>query len=141
MVFVVVVIGYIVFQNSGRIFLILLSQHRLANLFQPASTVSSSNGKPPHYKDGSFIGSATDAFYGTIQVKAIIQNGKIADLQFLQHPDTALRSIAINEIAMPNLKQEAIQAQNASVAIITGATDTSHAFIQSLQSALDQAKS
>lgn len=28
------------------------------------------------YKDGSYVGDPTDAYYGTIQVRAIIQNGK-----------------------------------------------------------------
>ena len=42
---------------------------------------------------------------------------------------------------MPNLKQEAITAQNAQVDIVSGATDTSNAFMQSLSSALSQAKS
>jgi uncharacterized protein with FMN-binding domain len=42
---------------------------------------------------------------------------------------------------MPYLKQEAIAAQSANVNIISGATDSSYAFRQSLASALAQAKS
>lgn len=128
-------------QNSGKMFLIMLSQHKLANPFQLTSSATASNGKPPVYKDGTYVGPVVDAFYGNIQVKAIILQGKISDVQFLQHPQDALRSVAINAIAMPNLKQEAIQTQNATVDIVSGATDTSQAFIQSLQSALNQAKS
>lgn len=41
---------------------------------------------------------------------------------------------------MPNLRQEAIQAQSADVNIVSGATDSSNAFIQSLSSAFSQAK-
>jgi uncharacterized protein with FMN-binding domain len=133
-------VGYVLVQNGGRIFLVMLSQHRLTNPFQTTST-STANGTPPSYKSGIFTGSVVNAFYGNIQVQATITNGKISDVQFLQHPSDAMRSVAINEIAMPNLKQEAIQAQSASVAIVTGATDTSNAFIQSLQSALNLAKS
>jgi uncharacterized protein with FMN-binding domain len=40
---------------------------------------------------------------------------------------------------MPYLEQEAIQAQSAKVQLISGATFTSQAFIQSLNSALSQA--
>ena len=47
--------------------------------------------------------------------------------------------MAINQQAMPILTQEAIQAQRAEVDIVTGATDTSEAFIQSLGAALAQA--
>ena len=40
---------------------------------------------------------------------------------------------------MPELIQEAIQSQSAEVDIVSGATDTSFAFIQSLDFALQQA--
>ena len=139
-VIALVFVGYIIVQNGGKLFLVMLSQHRLANPFQ-TTTATVANGTPPPYKNGTFTGSVENAFYGNIQVQATISNGKISDVQFLQHPSDAMRSVAINGIAMPNLKQEAIQAQIASVAIVTGATDTSNAFIQSLQSALNQAKS
>jgi uncharacterized protein with FMN-binding domain len=138
---VIIFLGYIFIQNGGRIFLIALSQHRLANPFQFIAGTSASGATPPTYKEGTYTGSVTDAFYGNVQVQVVIQNGKISDVQFLQHPSDALRSVAINDIAMPNLKQEAIQTQSASVNVVTGATDTSNAFMQSLQSALNQAKS
>ncbi len=92
------------------------------------------------YTDGAYTGSAADAYYGMVQVKAVIQNGKIADVQFLQYPNTHSTSVYINSQAMPYLKQEAIQAQSANVNIVSGATDTSMAFQQSLASALAQAK-
>ncbi|HUC87222.1 MAG TPA: FMN-binding protein [Candidatus Saccharimonadales bacterium] len=93
------------------------------------------------YKDGQYIGSAANAVYGNIQVKAIIQGGKITDVQFLQYPDDRPNSISINQQAMPVLRQEAIQAQSAQVDIVSGATDSSEAFVQSLSAALAQAHS
>ncbi|HEX3096025.1 MAG TPA: hypothetical protein VHQ20_02810, partial [Patescibacteria group bacterium] len=36
------------------------------------------------YKDGTYTGSVADAYYGNIQVKAIISGGKITDVIFLQ---------------------------------------------------------
>jgi len=92
------------------------------------------------YKDGSYTGSVDDAQWGFVQVKAIIQNGKITDVQFLQYPNDRNRSIEINNYADPQLTSEAIQAQSANVDVITGATDSSDAFIQSLTDALSQAK-
>lgn len=91
------------------------------------------------YKDGEYTGTVADAFYGNIQVKAIISGGKITDVQFLQYPNDRSTSIMINTQAMPMLKQEAITAQSANVDIVSGATDSSNAFIQSLGSALSQA--
>lgn len=92
------------------------------------------------YKDGSYTGSAADAYYGTVQVKAVIQGGKISDVQFLQYPNSRSNSIFINNQAMPLLTQEAIQAQSANVSGVSGATFTSEAFIQSLTVALASAK-
>jgi len=93
------------------------------------------------YKDGRYTGSAADAYYGFIQVLAVISGGKLTDVQFLQYPNDRSNSVAINSQAMPYLKQEALQAQGANVNIVSGATDSSQAFIQSLSSALDKAKS
>ncbi len=92
------------------------------------------------YRDGSYTGSVDDAQWGFVQVKAIITNGKITDVQFLQYPNDRSRSIYINSIADPQLTSEAIQAQSANVDIVTGATDSSYAFIQSLTDALSQAR-
>jgi uncharacterized protein with FMN-binding domain len=92
------------------------------------------------YKNGSYTGSVADAHWGYIQVQAIIQNGKITDVQFVQYPNDRNRSIEINQYADPQLTSEAVQAQSANVDVITGATDSSEAFIQSLTDALSQAK-
>ena len=92
------------------------------------------------YKDGTFTGDAADAFYGLIQVQATIANGRITDVKFLQAPNDRSTSIMINSQADPMLATEAIQAQSAQVDVVSGATDSSQAFVQSMQSALDKAK-
>ena len=103
-------------------------------------TTGSTNVPGAVYKDGSYTGAPADAQWGLIQVKAIIQHGKITDVQFLQYPNERNRSVEINSFADPQLTSEAIQAQSANVDIVTGATDSSQAFIQSLSDALSQAK-
>lgn len=92
------------------------------------------------YTDGSYTGTAADAYYGTVQVKAIVQNGQLADVQFLQYPNDRSNSRFINNQAMPLLTQEAIQAQSAQVNGVSGATFTSQAFTESLAAALTNAK-
>ena len=92
------------------------------------------------YADGSYTGDTFDAFYGNIQVQAVISGGKLTDVKFLQYPNDRSTSIEINSQAMPMLKQEAIQVQSANVNVISGASDTSSAFIQSLGTALGKAK-
>jgi len=92
------------------------------------------------FKDGQYTGSVADAYYGNVQVMAVIQGGKIADVQFLEYPNDRGTSVRINSQAMPLLTDEAIMAQSANVDIISGATQTSHAFRESLASALAKAK-
>ena len=93
------------------------------------------------YKNGTYNGPTVDAYYGYVQVQVVIQNGKIATVSFLQFPSDRRTSQRINSVAVPYLQQEAVQAQSANVNIVTGATLTSEGFIQSLQSALANAKS
>ncbi|MEI7615296.1 MAG: FMN-binding protein [Actinomycetota bacterium] len=92
------------------------------------------------YKDGQYDGIAADAYYGLVQVKAIIQGGKLTDIQFLSYPSDRSYSVELNSQALPILKSEAIQNQSAKVNIVSGATNSSRAFIISLSSALTQAQ-
>jgi uncharacterized protein with FMN-binding domain len=56
-------------------------------------------------------------------------------------PNHTDRSVFINQQALPYLYQETLAAQmNPNIQLVGGATDTSYAFIQSLQAALVQAR-
>jgi uncharacterized protein with FMN-binding domain len=103
------------------------------------SSGNTSSSTSAQYKDGTFKGSVEDAYYGNVQVSAVISGGKITNVKFLQYPNSHSTSVAINQQAMPYLQQETIQSQSANVQIISGATFTSQAFIQSLTNALSQA--
>ena len=92
------------------------------------------------YRDGTYTGAIADAYYGPVEVRATVKNGAIANVAFLRYPNTHSTSVFINGQAMPMLAQEAISAQSANVDIISGATDTSLAFRQSLASALAKAQ-
>ncbi|HEU0114031.1 MAG TPA: FMN-binding protein [Thermomicrobiales bacterium] len=91
------------------------------------------------YRDGTYDGGVADANWGEVEVQAVIAGGQLRDVRFLQYPNHRGRSVAINQQAMPILTQEAIESQQAAVDVVTGATDTSEAFVQSLGSALAQA--
>jgi uncharacterized protein with FMN-binding domain len=52
------------------------------------------------------------------------------------YPNHTDRSVYINQTALPYLIQETLTAQNAKIQMISGASDSSDAFIQSLQAAL-----
>ncbi len=92
------------------------------------------------YTDGTYTGTSVNAYYGNVQVEAIIQNSALTDVKFLQSPSDRSTSIRISGGAMPILVQEAIQKQSAPVDSVSGATDISNAFNQSLANALTQAR-
>jgi uncharacterized protein with FMN-binding domain len=119
-------------------------RHKNPTLSKPVTLTTSSSSSTPataskKYTDGTYIGSVDDAYYGNVQVSVSIASGQITAVKFLQYPNTHSTSVYINQQAMPYLQQEAIQAQSPNVQIITGATYTSQAFIQSLTDALAKA--
>jgi len=111
-----------------------------SNNSQASASAAGSGNPTVQYKDGTYTGSLADAYYGNVQVDATVSGGKITSVKFLQYPNTHSYSVDLNNQAMPYLQQEAIQAQNANVQVVSGATFTSQAFAQSLASALSQAK-
>jgi uncharacterized protein with FMN-binding domain len=66
---------------------------------------------------------------------------KITAVRVPVSPNHTDRSVFINQQALPMLEQEALQAQfTGSINMISGASDSSDAFIQSLQGALSAAQ-
>jgi uncharacterized protein with FMN-binding domain len=110
----------------------------------PAASASTAPQSSPttagnRYKDGQFTGSDVSMRFGDVQVKLIIKGGRIVDVQTPQMPFDRPRSQEISQQAGPLLHDEVLQAQSAQIDSLSGATYTSDAYGQSLQSALDQA--
>jgi uncharacterized protein with FMN-binding domain len=89
---------------------------------------------------GQLTGSSVDTPFGTVQVQVTLQNGQLTDIQALQLPAGG-HSGQVSQFAEPQLRSEVLSAQSSQVNTISGATYTSQAYLQSLQSALDQAGS
>ena len=132
-VIIAVFIGYIIYSRSSSGVAVVPSTPIVVN------TSASSSVPKASYRNGTYTGSVADAFYGNLQVQAVIKDGVIADIQFLQYPDDSGNTRSISERSMPLLKSEAIAAQSAHVDSISGATQTSQAFQESLSAALSQA--
>jgi uncharacterized protein with FMN-binding domain len=77
--------------------------------------------------------------YGAVQVEITVANGKITKATVIQVPWNDPRDQEINSQAVPVLNDEVVQKQSASIDMVSGATFTSDGYIQSLQSAIDQA--
>jgi uncharacterized protein with FMN-binding domain len=91
--------------------------------------------------------------WGTVEVTLLVKKtttivGKkktvkrrIVDVGVPIYPDHTGRSVFISEQALPYLRQEVLQAQfDLNINMISGATYTSYAFVQSLQAALLKAE-
>jgi uncharacterized protein with FMN-binding domain len=76
--------------------------------------------------------------WGPVQAAVYIKNNKITDVKIATSPEN-FRSQFIDEQAVPLLRQETLQAQGDQIDMISGATYTSEAFMQSLQGALKKA--
>ena len=83
-------------------------------------------------------GDAVATRFGTVQVQVTIDGGTLVDVSALQLPSGG-RDSQVSAYAEPILRSEALQAGNAGIDTVTGATYTSMGYIQSLQSALDTA--
>ena len=107
----------------------------------PTTDTSNQQENSRTFTDGNYNGDTVDSFYGPVQVKALIAGGKLTDIQLLQYPNKAGHTTEVSTSSLPILKTEAITAQSANVDVVSGATQTSQAFMKSLQSALAQAGS
>ena len=103
--------------------------------------VAMTNPAPAAYADGTYTGPAVDAYYGLVQIQAIVSGGRLTSIKVLQYPSDRRTSVFINRQALPMLRDEVVSVQSAQVDIVSGATLTSEAFIRSLDAALRQARS
>ena len=87
----------------------------------------------------TYTGDAVDTRWGPVQVQITVTGGKVTAAQAVQYPNGNGRDAEINSYALPVLSQEAVQKQSAQIDTVSGATVTSDGYLQSLQSALDQA--
>ena len=87
----------------------------------------------------AYTGGVADTRWGPVQVQITVQGGRITRSRAVQYPQNNGRDALINNYALPILDQEVVQQQTVSIDTVSGATVTSDGYLQSLQSAIDQA--
>jgi len=103
------------------------------SLLPSASPSPSSTGV-----SGVFDGDIQQTRYGPVQVEITVSGGKITSVTALQYP-TSGRSGMISQQAIPQLVQEVLKAQSASINGVSGASYTSQGFYSSLVTAISKA--
>ena len=111
-----------------------------------SSSDTSSSGDTSSSSDTSsgsgtttYTGDSVDTRWGPVQVAITVSGGKITKADAVVYPTENPRDQEINSYAVPQLNSEAVQSQSGSIDAVSGATVTSDGYIQSLQSAIDQA--
>jgi uncharacterized protein with FMN-binding domain len=89
--------------------------------------------------DGTYTGASVSTRFGPVQVQITVSGGIIVSADAVDYPTQNGRDRQINQIAVPRLVSETLDAQSANIDMISGATYTSTGYVQSLQSALDEA--
>lgn len=109
---------------------------------RPTGPSSSGAGLPASTSGGThtYQGPTVNDPFGGVQATVVVAGKKIADVT-IAAPQNNPSSASINQQAVPLLRSETLQAQSAQINTISGATYTSQAYAQSLQGALDQARS
>jgi uncharacterized protein with FMN-binding domain len=100
---------------------------------------SSDSSSSDSSSSGTYTGDAANTRWGVVQVQITVTNGKITKAEAVQYPTGNPRDQEINAYAVPQLNSETVQRQGGNIDAISGATVTSDGYIQSLQSAIDQA--
>jgi len=140
------------FKTPSQQGLAAFGAHTVVAAGQPSTSAGASAGGGPSPTPGmtatatpqptaaskTFTGPAINYYFGTAQVQVTMSNGKITSVVALQLPNEG-QSAWISQQVEPMLRSEVLAAQSAQIDLISGATYTSQAYIQSLQGALDQA--
>jgi uncharacterized protein with FMN-binding domain len=111
-----------------------------SNSTTSSNTTVAVNTKKGGYKDGTYTGDLVDAYYGNVQVVAIISGGQITDVQVPVYPSDRTTSLRLSQNAIASFKTEVIKTQTTPVNIVSGATQTSQGMSASLKTALVKAQ-
>ena len=104
------------------------------------TTSNSASTASPASATRTAVGSDVQYPYGDIELKVTMTGTKLVDVSVVRHDVTDPQSQMIDQIAVPQLRSQALQMQSARIDGISGASYTSAAYAQSLQSAIDKLK-
>lgn len=106
----------------------------------PPAPMSTPKSTPtPAPRTFTVNGAAAESGYGPVQVQLLVRGTRIVSATAIDYPQESGRDRRINTHAVPILQRETLTAQSSRIDTVSGATYTSGAYQQSLQSALDAA--
>jgi uncharacterized protein with FMN-binding domain len=106
--------------------------------FEPSSETTTTAASSSTSDSGGQVvaGDNISTSHGNVQVEVTFSGDRITAVRMLLQPDSGPTSRAV-----PQLIEETLTAQSADVDSVSGATTTSEAYVNSLQSAIDARES
>jgi uncharacterized protein with FMN-binding domain len=114
---------------------------------EPSATPTTAPTKSPKptkaptgaLKDGTYDGDAIKFKYGTAQVEIVVSGGVITEVKALKLPTAGGYTKRVTTFFQTDIPARIIADQGWKISDVSGATYTSRAYSQSLQSAINQA--
>jgi len=105
----------------------------------PAKTPKPSKAPTGTLKDGTYDGDAIKFKFGTAQVEIVVSGGVITEVKALKLPTAGGYTKRVTTFFQTNIPARIVADQGWKISNVGGATYTSRAYSQSLQSAINQA--
>ena len=105
----------------------------------PTKTPKPSKAPTGKLKDGTYDGDAIQFKYGTAQVEIVVSGGVITEVKALQLPTAGGYTKRVTTFFQTQIPSRIVADQGWKISSIGGATYTSRAYSQSLQSAISKA--
>lgn len=105
----------------------------------PSAAGSAASGSSSGGKATTVLGAVASTRWGPVQVQITTDGTKITEVTVPRYPNGNPKDQQINARALPILVQETVGKQTANIDMVSGATVTSAGYLQSLQSAIDEA--
>jgi len=105
----------------------------------PTKTPKPTKAPTGTLKDGTYDGDAVNFKYGTAQVEIVVKGGVITEVKALQLPTGGGYSKRVTTYFQTQIPSRIVADQGWKISNVGGATYTSRAYSQSLQSAISKA--
>jgi uncharacterized protein with FMN-binding domain len=105
----------------------------------PTKTPKPSKAPTGTLKDGTYDGDAIKFKYGTAQVEIVVSGGVITEVKALKLPTAGGYTQRVTTFFQTDIPARIVADQGWKISNVGGATYTSRAYSQSLQSAINQA--
>jgi uncharacterized protein with FMN-binding domain len=95
---------------------------------------------PPPSNRKTFTGTREQNPYGAVQLEITVQGSRMVEIRAIEMPDSESRSDQLSDQVSVQLREEALQEQGYDLDTVSGATETSVSYRDSLRAAIEEWK-